>query len=156
VAEVENTALKSTVPKVEVVAKTDTLCKKHEDLSVLRECIRMLAQVRNPEAMNKVIEIQPDYLGASAYDALAQLELATRLTGGKAEKAIEYLEKALKLEKENTFIRLHLAEAYLAVNRDAEAKKQIDYLLKMKPDPDYLPEYKESTEKAKELLKTKF
>ncbi len=78
------------------------------------------------------------------------------MTGGKAEKAVEYLEKALELEKGNSFIRLHLAEAYLAVNRDAEARKQIDYLLQMKPNPDYLPEYKESVEKAKELLKTKF
>lgn len=236
VAELENVAPKSTVSAADVVAKTDALCKKHEDLSVLRQCIQLLAQARNPdnrnfevewkfakynyflgkqtdkeaesekalkdgveagkiasriapdkpdgyfwyganvgeqarrapltkgltsvgdirEAMNKVIEIQPDYQGASAYDVLAQLELATRLTSGKAEKAVEYLEKALELEKENTFIRLHLAEAYLAVNRDAEAKKQLDYLLQMKPDPDYLPEYKESTEKAKELLKTKF
>ncbi len=108
------------------------------------------------EAMNKVIEIQPDYQGASAYDALAQLELATRLTGGKAEKAVEYLEKGFALEKDNSFIRLHLAEAYLATNRDAEAKKQLDALLQMKPNPDYLPEYEESTKKAKELLKSKF
>ncbi len=236
VTEIENTTPKSTVPAAEIVAKTDILCKKHEDLSVLRECVQLLAQARNPDsrnyevewkfakynyflgkqtdkeaesekylkdgvdagkiasriepnkpdgyfwyganigeqakrapltkgltsvddihsAMNKVIEIQPDYQGASAYDVLAQIELATRLTGGKAEKAVEYLEKALELEKENSFIRLHLAEAYLAVNRDAEARKQINYLLQMKPNPDYLPEYKESTERARELLKTRF
>ena len=69
---------------------------------------------------------------------------------------MEYLEKALELEKDNTYIYLHLAEAYLAVNREADAKKQLDYLLKMKPNPDYLPEYKETTERAKELLKTRF
>ncbi len=236
VDEVENIPVTSTVPAAEIIAKTDTLCKKHEDLNVLRECLQLLAQVRKPdnrnyevewkfarysyffgklagkesesdkafeegvqagkiasriapdkpdgyfwyganlgeqakrapvtkgltsvddirEAMNKVVEIQPDYQGASAYDALAQLELATRLTGGNAEKAVEYLEKALELEKDNSFIRLHLAEAYLAVDRDAAAKKQLEFLLQMKPNPDYLPEYEESAKRAKELLKSKF
>lgn len=108
------------------------------------------------DAMNKVIELQPDYQGASAYDALAQLELATRIRGGSAEKAVEYLEKALMIEKENTNVRLHLAEAYLAVNKDAEAKEQIDYLLQMKPNPEYMPEYNEAVEKAKRMLATRF
>ncbi|CAN5737155.1 hypothetical protein BH24ACI2_BH24ACI2_10580 [soil metagenome] len=227
---------KETIPMGEIIANTDNICRQHEDLSKLRECIKLLAAARNPDnrnyevewkfakynyflgkqtekeeesekafkdgvkagkiasriepnkpdgyfwhganlgeqakrapltkgltsvddiraAMNKVIEIEPSYQGASAYDVLAQIELATGLTGGKPEKAVEYLEKALELEKENSLIRLHLAEAYLKVNRKADAKKQIDYLLQMKPDPDYLPEYEESTKKAKELLKTKF
>jgi len=109
------------------------------------------------EAMNKVIEIQPDYQAASAYDALAQIELKSGfLGGGNPKKAVEYLEKALELEKDNTYIYLHLAQAYLAVDREADAKKQLDYLLKMKPKPEYIPEYKETTEEAKELLKTRF
>lgn len=107
-------------------------------------------------AMNKVIEIDPQYQGASAFDALAQIELATRLTGGKAEKAVEYLEKALELDKNNTYIYLHLAEAYLVVGKKGEAKKQLEYLLKMKENPEYAVEYKETTEKAKKLLETKF
>lgn len=108
------------------------------------------------QLMNKVIEIQPDYQNATAFDVLAQLELATRLTGGSAEKAVEYLEKALEYEKENSNIYLHLAEAYLAVNKKAEARKQIDDILKMKPDPEYESEHKEVVEKAKKMLETKF
>ena len=108
------------------------------------------------EAMTKVIELQPDYQGASAYDALAQVELATRIKGGDAKKAVEYLEKGLALAQDNTNIRVHLAEAYLAVKRDADAKKQLDHLLVMKPNPDYMPEYRESVEKARKLLKTNF
>jgi tetratricopeptide (TPR) repeat protein len=108
-------------------------------------------------AMNKVIEIQPDYESASAYVALGQVELkAGMLGGGKPEKAVEYLEKALQLEKTNTYIYLNLAEAYLAVGRDAEAKKNLEYLLKMKPNPEYMFEYKETTERAKKLLETRF
>ncbi|HLM03203.1 MAG TPA: tetratricopeptide repeat protein [Pyrinomonadaceae bacterium] len=108
------------------------------------------------EAMRKVIEIQPEYEGASAYDALAQLELKGGFAGGKAEKALEYLEKGLAIDKANPYANLHLAEAFLALDRRAEAKKQIDVLLKMKPNPDYQPEYEDAVRQAKKLLETKF
>jgi tetratricopeptide (TPR) repeat protein len=109
------------------------------------------------EAMNKVVEIDPKYQNASAYDALAQVELNTAgMMGGKPEKAVEYLEQGLRIEDDNTYLHLHLAEAYLAVGKKDEAKKQLDYLLKMKPNPDYLPEHQETVEKAKKLLETKF
>lgn len=108
------------------------------------------------ELMNKVIQIQPDYQGASAFDALAQLELATRLINGKPEKAVEYLEKALTYEKENSYLYLHLAEAYLAVQKPAEAKKQLDAIFKLKPNPEYEVESKEVLEKARKILETKF
>ena len=108
------------------------------------------------ETMNKVIAIDPMYQGASAFDALAQVELSTGIIGGKPEKAVEYLEKALELGADNTYIRLHLAEAYLAIGKKAEAKKQLDYLLQMKPQPEYVVEYKETTEAAKKILEKRF
>jgi tetratricopeptide (TPR) repeat protein len=108
------------------------------------------------QAMNKVIELAPGYQAASAYDALAQIELKTTMTGGKPEKAVELLEKALEIEKNNTNLRLHLAEAYLAVDKDAEARKQLDTLLQMKPNPDYIPEYNEDVSNAKRMLETRF
>jgi tetratricopeptide (TPR) repeat protein len=120
----------------------------------LTKGLTSLGDIRS--AMNRVIEIEPAFEGASAFDVLAQIELETRLTGGKAEKAVEYLEKAIGLEKENSYVRLHLAEAYLAVDRNAEAKKQLEFLLKMKPNPEYLPEYEESAKEAKRLLDTRF
>ncbi len=108
------------------------------------------------DEMNKVIEIDPSYQGASAYDALAQVELSTGLIGGKPEKAVEYLEKAVEIEPNNTYIRLHLAEAYLAVGKKPEAKKQLDYLLQMKPKEGYEVEYKETVTDAKNLLERRF
>lgn len=108
------------------------------------------------EAMNKVISLQPDYQGASAYLALGQVEMATRLTGGSNEKAIEYLEKALEIEKANSYIYVALAEAYLAAKQDAKAKKHLEFVLAKKPDPDFMPEYRESIEKARKLLETRF
>lgn len=109
------------------------------------------------EAMNKVIEIDPTYQNASAYDGLAQVELSTAgLMGGKPEKAVELLEKAIKIEDDNSYLHLHLAEAYLATGKKTEARKQLDYLLKMKPNPDYVPEHEETVEKAKKMLESKF
>lgn len=108
------------------------------------------------EAMNKVIEIQPDYQNASAYDGLAQLELATRLYGGSAKRAAELLETGLKYETDNPNLRLHLAEAYIALSRPADARKQLDLLEQMKPHPSYLPEYNECMARAKHIRETRF
>ena len=58
--------------------------------------IKSVSEIRS--AMNKVIEIDPTYQNSSAYDALAQVELETRFTGGSAQKAAELIEKALETE----------------------------------------------------------
>jgi tetratricopeptide (TPR) repeat protein len=108
------------------------------------------------EAMNKVIEIQPDFQGGSAYDVLAQVELATRINGGKAEKAVQYLEQGIAIEDDNSNLHLHLAEAYLAVNRDKDARVQLEHVINMSPNPDYLPEHRTAVRAAKKLLVTKF
>lgn len=108
------------------------------------------------EAMQKVIEIDPKYQGATAFDALATVELKTASFGGKPEKAVEYLEQGLALNPDNFLSRLNLAEAFLALDRKAEAKQQLDYLLKIKPPADLLPEYREIEGKARKMLETKF
>lgn len=126
------------------------LCKR----SPVTVGIRYVGEVR--EAMKRVIEIDPPYQGASAFDVLGQIELATRIKDGTAEKAAEYLEKGVEYEKQNSSLRLHLAEAYRALRKDAEAKKQLEIVLKMQPLPDYAPEHDETLARAKQLLETKF
>ena len=103
--------------------------------------------------MEAVLKIDEQFQGGSAHLALGQLYLqAPRLLGGDYQKAIEHLEKGLKSGSNNAMIRLRLAEAYSDTNRDAEARKQIEVILKMTPDPNYIPEYKEAVDKAKKLL----
>ena len=103
--------------------------------------------------MEAVLKIDEQFQGGSAHLALGQLYLqAPRLLGGDYQKAIEHLEKGLKFGSNNAMLRLRLAEAYVETKRTADARKQIDVILKMTPDPDYVPEYKEAVDKAKKLL----
>lgn len=106
------------------------------------------------QSMKKVIKLNEKYQSASAYMALGQLELETDgfLLGGDKKKALEYLEKGFQLSPDNMMMRLRLAQAYVANKRENEAKQQIDYILKSKPDPNYLPEHNESVKEAKELM----
>ena len=103
--------------------------------------------------MEAVLKIDESYQGYSAYVGLGRLYLqAPKVLGGDSTKAIEYLEKGIKLNPTNTTMRYHLAEAYEANNRNGDAKKQIDTLMAMTPDPKYVAEHKDAVEKAKKLL----
>ncbi|MCM3902324.1 MAG: TRAP transporter TatT component family protein [Pyrinomonadaceae bacterium] len=103
--------------------------------------------------MEAVLKIDEGFRDGSAYMILGQLYLeAPRLLRGDHQKALEYLEKGLTFGSGNALLRVRLAEAYHAVKRDAEARKQIDVVLKMTPNPDYLPEYKEAVDEAKKLI----
>ncbi|MBC7797180.1 MAG: tetratricopeptide repeat protein [Pyrinomonadaceae bacterium] len=107
--------------------------------------------------MQKVIELQPGFQGGTAFAALAQIELQTgSLLGGSAKKAVEYCEKALEFEKNNSITRTTLGEAYLSTNQKDKAKQQFEYVVNMKPDANFLPEHKEPLEKAQKFLATKF
>lgn len=103
--------------------------------------------------MDTVLKLDEGFQAGSAYMALGQLYLeAPRMLGGDKQKAIGYLEKGLHFGESNALLRLHLAEAYHAANRDGDARKQIDYIMSMKFEPEYQPEYKEALENARKLL----
>ena len=103
--------------------------------------------------MEAVLKIDESYQGYSAYLGLGRLYLqAPRVLGGDSGKAIQYLEKGVKLNPNNMLMRYHLAEAYEANNRDAEAKKQLDLLLATPADPQYMAEHNDAVAKAKKLM----
>jgi tetratricopeptide (TPR) repeat protein len=101
-----------------------------------------------------VIEIDPNYEVGSGYMVLGRLYLEVpRVLGGDKKKAIDYLEKGLRVGGGNGLMHLRLAEAYHATGRDRDARKQIEFILKMTPGSDYLPEHEETVAGAKELEK---
>ena len=103
--------------------------------------------------MEAVLKIDESYQGYSAYLGLGRLYLqAPTVLGGNTGKAIENLEKGVKLNPNHGLMRFHLAEAYTEANRDAEAKKQIDLLMALTPDPKYAAEHSQAVQKAQKLL----
>jgi tetratricopeptide (TPR) repeat protein len=85
--------------------------------------------------METVLKLDESYQGYSAYIGLGRLYLgAPRVLGGDVSKAIEYLEKGVKLNPNNAVTRYYLAEAYETANRDADAKKQIEAILTSTPE----------------------
>jgi tetratricopeptide (TPR) repeat protein len=114
-----------------------------------------ISDVRNE--METVLKLDEGYQDGSAYMVLGLLDLkAPRIVGGDPQRAVQELEKGLQFGKGNAFLRLHLAEAYQAVGRTADARQQLEAILSMTPDPNYLPELKEAKAQARPLLeKTK-
>jgi Tfp pilus assembly protein PilF len=103
--------------------------------------------------MATVLQLDPGYQSGSAYMVLGMLYLeAPALLGGSPEMAVSELEKGVKIGDANAFLHLHLAEAYLKVGRKADARQQLQAIIDMKPDKDYLPEYKEAVADARQLL----
>ena len=103
--------------------------------------------------MEAVLKLDETYQGYSAYLGLGRLYLQSpKVLGGDVNKAIEFLEKGIKLNPNNTVMRFHLAEAYEVANRNADAKKQIETIMSTTPDPKYVAEHKDAVEKGKKLL----
>lgn len=102
--------------------------------------------------MESVLKIDEHYQAGSAYMVLGQLYLeAPRLLGGDVTKAIEILEKGIKVAPDNGAMRAKLAAAYAAAHRNEDARKQIETLMAMKPSPDYLPEHNDAMAEARKV-----
>src|SRR2546423_1984359 len=92
--------------------------------------------------------------GGSTYMALGRLDLEMpEWLGGDRPRALATLEKGLQYGPQNSMLRLQLAQAYLANKKNDETRKQLNFLLAMKPDPAFLPEYDECATEARQLLK---
>ncbi len=107
--------------------------------------------------MEAVIKIDEGFQAGSAYLALGQIDLELpEIMGGNRDRAVENLEKGLKYGEQNAMLRLRLAEAYLDVKRTEDARKQLNAIFRLKPSPDYLPEYKQAEAAARALLEKRF
>jgi tetratricopeptide (TPR) repeat protein len=103
--------------------------------------------------MQTVLRLDEGYQNGSAYMVLGLVYLnAPSIVGGDPKKAVEEMEKGLRFGEPNAFLHLHLAEAYQKVGRVDDARKELNKILSMTPDPNYLPEYKEAANHAHKLL----
>src|SRR6185503_20162719 len=115
------------------------------------EGLATVDDIRNE--METVLRLNEGYQDGSAYMVLGLVYLnAPAIVGGDPKQAVELMEKGLRFGEPNAFLHLHLAEAYMKVGRHDDARKELNKILSMTPDPNYLPEYKEASNDAQKLL----
>jgi tetratricopeptide (TPR) repeat protein len=103
--------------------------------------------------LETVLRLDEGFQGGSAYMALGRLDLELpTVIGGDPERAVQTLEKGLRFGGQNSLLHLYLARAYLRVKRKDDARRELNYVLTMKPHPDFTPEHQEAVEKARELM----
>jgi hypothetical protein len=104
--------------------------------------------------METVLQLDESFEGGSAFLALGQLDTELpQMLGGDPARAVATLEKGMRYGSNNALMHLRLAEAYLALRRKDDARREVNYILNAKPNPEYLPEHKEAVERARELLR---
>jgi Tfp pilus assembly protein PilF len=122
--------------------------------SLESETISGLASLEDVrKEMETVLKLNEGYQDGSAYMVIGLLDLkAPKIVGGDPQKAVAELEKGLQFGKGNAFLRLHLAEAYQAVGKNEDARQQLNAILTMSPDPNYLPELREAQTQARQMV----
>jgi len=122
--------------------------------SLESETISGLATVEDVrKEMETVLKINEGYQDGSAYMVLGLVDLkAPKIVGGDPQRAVTEMEKGLRFGNGNAFLRFHLAEGYQAIGRTADARQQLNTILSMTPDPNYLPELKEAQTQARQML----
>ncbi|MBI1982589.1 MAG: tetratricopeptide repeat protein [Acidobacteria bacterium] len=107
--------------------------------------------------METVVELNPDYEQAAGLRTLARVYYrAPFFKGGDKRRSIDLLEKCLTLFPENSLTMLYLADSYLALGLREEARKQLEKILALCPDPQYGPELAENQAEARARLARHF
>jgi Tfp pilus assembly protein PilF len=118
----------------------------------------LLSCSKPPQAQNATNDPQSAATYISRADQFySQREDLTRLQQGIVllRQAItadpSNYDAAWQLAKFNYYLATHV-EAYQAVGRSADARQQLNTILSMTPDPNYLPELKEAQTQARQML----
>jgi tetratricopeptide (TPR) repeat protein len=113
--------------------------------------LRLVDPVRSE--METVMRLDPDYEQRGAQRILARVYYrAPFFKGGDKQRSIELLQDCLKRYPFNSFALLYLADDYISVGRRAEARKILEQILNLCPDPLYGPELANNQAEARDRL----
>ena len=117
----------------------------------LRAGIRYRGPVKRE--LEAVLAIDPAYLQGAADRALGRWYFRVpRLFGGSRTRAVEHLERSLQYDPLNAASNFFLAEVYLAMNRDSDARRHLERVLEAPEDVEWGPEVREFKRRARTLL----
>ncbi len=117
----------------------------------------MLTGLRLVDAIRKEMEtverLDPSYEQAAGLRTLARVYYrAPFFKGGDKRRSVELLEECLRRFPENSLTMLYLADSYQAVGRRADARRILERMLQLCPDPLYGPELAENQGEARARL----
>jgi tetratricopeptide (TPR) repeat protein len=119
----------------------------------LRQGLRYRGAIR--DELETVLKLDPAFLQGSADRALGRWYYKVPgLFGGDKRKSEQHLRKALTFNPQSVITRLFLAETLIALDREVEARKELEAALAAPDDPDWIPEDRVFREHAKRLLAT--
>lgn len=110
---------------------------------------------------NEIIELDPKYQGGGGYRILAQVHFYSPnipivMGWPSNDKALELIEKAMEIAPEHPTNRMLYAQILLEFDRKEEAKKQLQYILDMKPRPTHTVEDRYLKHRSRQLLEKHF
>lgn len=119
----------------------------------LRQGLRYRGAIR--DALETVLRIDPGYQQGSADRALGRWYYKVPgLFGGDKRKSEMHLRRALAYNPQSVITRLFLAETLIALDRDAEARQQLEAAIAAPEDAEWAPEDRVFRAQARQLLAT--
>lgn len=117
--------------------------------------LRLIGAIRTE--MQTVMKTDPDYQQSGAERILGRLyEEAPFFRGGDKQLSVRLLEDCLRRYPDNSLTLLYLADTYMAVGRRQDARKLLERILALCPDPIYQPEFLANQAAARDELKNNF
>jgi len=103
--------------------------------------------------LETVLALDPAFQAGSADRALGRwYAKVPGLFGGSKTKSVEHLQKSLTYNPDSTASHFFLAETYFDMDRDPDARRELQKVLDAPIEPDFAPESREFREKARVLL----
>jgi tetratricopeptide (TPR) repeat protein len=120
----------------------------------LRQGIKYRGAIK--DALETVLRIDPAFQKGSADRALGRWYFKVPgLFGGSRKQSEEHLRKSLTYDPNSTASRYFLAETLFDMNRDAEAREELQKVIAAPIDPDWAAEDRDFKQKAQQLLARK-
>jgi hypothetical protein len=119
----------------------------------LRQGIKYRGPIK--DELETVRRLDPAFQQGSADRALGRwYHKVPRLFGGSDRLSEEHLRRSLKYDPNSTASHYFLAETLLDMDRDAEAREELQKVIDAPINPDWEPEDREFKDKARKLLES--